>query len=551
MQGVAAPRAPPMSTDATPSGAGPTEQPAADRALSDPDAPPRTSPGPNSNGGPNTTGDPGPTRFGDGGIPEEPEGTPTLGRGPKDFDVGEPVGPTPGHDFWDAIYTRRSIRKFESTPVPRELVEQVMHAGIWAPSSCNYQMWDLVAVDDPEVNARLAALSSQMGNAPVNIVVSYGREFSEESWANIQSASALIQNMSLAAPVLGLGTFWITQMGDREKVREIVGLPYDRLVIAVLAVGYPKFQPKSGPKRRPLGAVTHWNHYGGRPIPSSADPADWHPDDLAVYQRARVLNGLRHNKPRPWEVRAVQAMLDRFVDEGREKLAEGNAPVGRWLDVLPCTGIVTERLWRERPGFAFDVAERTPEVAEFVSNRVRPRAGIKLWNPGDGRRPPEAPEPGAYDVVSCLFRLEDLAPEHRDQLLEDLASWLRPGGRLLLGLVSKRSFHDLTERLRARRGGPRGVEYVLSPDPNIGPFEALAGRAVARAAAAHGLEVTGRLGLQAAPEPEEIAFRTRNFSERARKLVSGLANGAARLASVGPLQRRYGRFQFLALTRKA
>ena len=41
------------------------------------------------------------------------------------------------------------------------------------------------------VNGRLAALSTQMANAPVNIIVSYGRDFSEEAWANIQSASAM------------------------------------------------------------------------------------------------------------------------------------------------------------------------------------------------------------------------------------------------------------------------------------------------------------------------------------------------------------------------
>lgn len=482
------------------------------------------------------------------GIPEEPEGTPTLGRGPKDFDVGDPVGPTPAHDFWDAVYTRRSIRKFEPREVPRELVEQVMHAGIWAPSSCNYQMWDLVAVDDPEVNGRLAALSSQMGNAPVNVIVSYGREFSEESWANIQSASALIQNMSLAAHVLGLGTFWITQTGDREQVREIVGLPYDRLVIAVVAVGYPKFLPKSGPKRRPLGAVSHWNHYGGRPIPSSADPSDWHPDDLAVYQRARVLNGLRHNKPRPWEVRAIQSMVERFVEDGAEKLGEGEEPVGRWLDVMPCTGIVTERLWRERPGYRFDVVERTREVAEFVANRVRPRAGIHLWSP-EQRDGAEAPPRGTYRRVSCLFRLEDLPADQRGPLLEDIASWLEPGGEALIGVVSRRSFHDLTERLRARRGGPKGVEYVLSPDPNIGPFESVDLGTIERLARAAGLEVVDRIGLQAAPEPEEIAFRTRNFSDRTKRLAE-LATGAmAGLARLGGIERRYGRFQFLRLRR--
>src|SRR5262245_37916584 len=225
-------------------------------------------------------------------IPEVPEGTPTFGEKADDVDEGVPVGPTPPHDFWQAIYGRRSVRKFKPDPVPRELVRQVMHAGIWAPSSCNYQMWDFVAVDDSEINRRLAALSLQMGNAPVNVVVAYGREFSEEGWANVQSASAAIENMSLAAHVLGLGTFWITQMGDREKVREGVGLPEDRLVVAVLAVGWPKVQPSKGPKRRPMAHVAHWNWYAGRPIPSSTNPADWAADLLATYQRARVLNGL-------------------------------------------------------------------------------------------------------------------------------------------------------------------------------------------------------------------------------------------------------------------
>ncbi len=57
----------------------------------------------------------------------------------------------------------------------------MLHAGIWAPSSCNYQMWDLVVVDDPQINLDLAQVSSQLGNAPVNIAVAYGRGFSEEN----------------------------------------------------------------------------------------------------------------------------------------------------------------------------------------------------------------------------------------------------------------------------------------------------------------------------------------------------------------------------------
>jgi len=485
-----------------------------------------------------------------GGIPAVPEGTPALGGLKADFDVGDPVGPTPAMDFWRALYERRSIRKFKPDPVPRELALQVMHAGIWAPSSCNYQMWDLVAVDDAETNARLCELSAQMGNAPVNIVVSYGRDFSEEQWANIQSASALIQNMSLAAHVLGLGTFWITQMGHREKVREVVGLPLDRLVVAVVALGYPAKAPKSGPKRRPLGTVTHWNHYAGRPIPSSTDPARWTPDDLTTYQRARVLNGLRHNKPRAWETRALVDALDRLVPRAAD-LGVEHEP--RWLDVLPCTGILTDRLARERRGYRFDVVERTPDVLSFVCARTKPKAGGYVWPPAAPDPGPDAgPEPptGEYDVVSCLFRLENLAPDDRPRLLERLARWVRPGGTILIGFVSRRSFHDWTERLRARRGGPKGVEYVLSPDPNIGPFESLDPGAVVAACRQAGLDVVARHGAQAVPQPEEIAFRTRNFSPRAQKLARGVGRLLGLVERLPGLQARRGRFQFLTLRRR-
>ncbi|MBI5363913.1 MAG: nitroreductase family protein [Planctomycetes bacterium] len=479
----------------------------------------------------------------DAGIPEQAVGDPTALAGASETDEGAAPGPTPACDFWDALYTRRSVRKFEKEPIPRELVRQVLHAGIWAPSSCNYQMWDFVAVDDPAVNAELARLSAQMGNAPVNVVVAYGRDFSEEGWANVQSASAAIQNMSLAAHVLGLGTFWITQMGDREKVRAVVGLPEDRLVVAVLALGKPKGEPRKGPKRRPLAQVAHFNHYAGRPIPSSANPADWAADLLATYQRARVLNGLRHNKPRAWEVAALRAALDELVPEGRDADA-GKAL--RWLDVLPCTGIVTAEVNRARPAFAIDVVERTREVAEFAAQRTVPHGRTFGW-PTSSALP--APPESAYAVVSCFYRLENLPEAARGELVQAMARWVKPGGRVVIAYVNRHSFHDLTEWLRERRGGPGGVEYVLAPDPNIGPFESLEPRAVETLCAQSGLTITARLGLQPVPSREEIEFRTRNFSKRHRRLSASIAWVLGVLGRFPGLATRRGRFQYVVAER--
>lgn len=475
------------------------------------------------------------------GIPEEAEGS--LDPSSNELDDGTPVGPTPDCDFWETLYGRRSVRRFKPDSVARELIDQVMHAGTWAPSSCNYQMWDLVAVDDAAINSKLAALSSQMSNAPVNIVVSYGRDFSEEGYANIQSASAMIQNMSLAAHALGLGTFWITQMGNAEKVRETVALPYDRLVIAVLALGWPKKTVSKGPKRRPLSRVTHYNHYAGRPIPSSTNPNEWAPDLLTDYQRARVLNGLRHNKPKPWETRTLVTALDTLLPEGRDKPKVGESHIGRWLDVLPCTGILTDRLCRERGGYQYSIVERSAAVAEFVAGRTRPRADVFGW-PREANELEAVPE-ASFDVVSCLFRLEDLARADRAELLQRLTEWVQPGGVLLIGFVNSSSYHDLTERLRSRGRGPKGVEYVLSPDPNIGPFESLSSAEIIQPCEAHGLRLEQRLGLQAMPSPEEIKFRTRNFSSRKQTAVRLAGKLLGMLEAVPGVTQSRGRFQFL------
>jgi SAM-dependent methyltransferase len=242
-------------------------------------------------------------------------------------------------------------------------------------------------------------------------------------------------------------------------------------------------------------------------------------------------------------VRALENFLETFVTEGREAPAE-ETPAKRWLDVLPCTGIVTELLSRHRKGFDFDIVERTPEVGSFVAKRVRRGAGVFAWPEpeGDCTPPPE----NTYDVVTCLYRLEGLATADRSKLVADMKRWVKPGGRILIGYVNRRSFHQATELLRRRRGGPGGVEYVLSPDPNIGPFEALAPGAVEALFTGEGLEIEQRLGMQAVPQPGEIAFRTRNFSAGPRAVVSVFARALGWVGKVPGLGSRRGRFQFFS-----
>lgn len=59
----------------------------------------------------------------------------------------------------DAIRNRRSIREFTDQPVERDLLQQIITAGIWAPSGLNNQPWRFVIICDHKINSKLASLT--------------------------------------------------------------------------------------------------------------------------------------------------------------------------------------------------------------------------------------------------------------------------------------------------------------------------------------------------------------------------------------------------------
>ena len=113
------------------------------------------------------------------------------------------------------IHERRSTRAFKSDPVPRELIEQIVDAGIWAPSGMNKQAAIVVAITDTETRNRLAAANRAIGGwgegvdpfygAPVILVVLADKSVH----TSLYDGSLVMGNMMLAAESLGLGSIWI------------------------------------------------------------------------------------------------------------------------------------------------------------------------------------------------------------------------------------------------------------------------------------------------------------------------------------------------------
>ena len=137
---------------------------------------------------------------------------------------------------FDNILNRRSIRKFKADPVPRELVEQVIEAGIWAPSGMGSQSSIVVAVTDDETHQRLAKAnrdvvgfpgdSDPFYGAPVVLIVLGNREVP----THVYDGACALENMQLAAQSLGLGSIWV------HRAQQVFDLPEWKEWLASLGV---------------------------------------------------------------------------------------------------------------------------------------------------------------------------------------------------------------------------------------------------------------------------------------------------------------------------
>jgi len=148
-------------------------------------------------------------------------------------------------DTLEAIRKRRSIRKYRRDSVPANLVEEIIGAGMMAPSAGNQQPWHFVVVDDRQMLDGIIANHPHAGalkEAPAAILVCGDLRLEKHKGYWVQDCSAAIQNMLLAAHAAGLGTVWLGVYPREDRVRglsKLFGLPGEVIPIAVIAVGYP------------------------------------------------------------------------------------------------------------------------------------------------------------------------------------------------------------------------------------------------------------------------------------------------------------------------
>jgi nitroreductase len=170
-------------------------------------------------------------------------------------------------ETWDAIRSRRNVRRYSAEPVPPDHLDQILDAGRRAPSSRNWQPWDFVVVTDRDRLTELARVWEYAGHvaesaATIALLAAEPADQLHRDWLQYDLGQATMA-MMLAAADLGIGTGHAA-VSDQNLARTILGHPADRFVAYLIALGYPADRPLTPirrPDRRPFESVVHREHW--------------------------------------------------------------------------------------------------------------------------------------------------------------------------------------------------------------------------------------------------------------------------------------------------
>lgn len=151
----------------------------------------------------------------------------------------------------EAILSRRSIRKYTTKPVPDDLIDDILKAGMNAPSAGDEQPWHFVVIDDRLLLSEISKrhpYAKLLSEAPVAVLVCGDKntEKFKDFW--VQDCSAATENMLLAAHALNLGAVWIGLYPAENivrVVRDLLNIPGHMVPFSLVSIGYPAEEKES------------------------------------------------------------------------------------------------------------------------------------------------------------------------------------------------------------------------------------------------------------------------------------------------------------------
>jgi nitroreductase len=180
-------------------------------------------------------------------------------------------------DFFETLYSRRSIRMYKDEPVPKETIEKLIEDATWAATGSNMQPWEFIVITDKgfikEINDSCKRnILKKIEADPESPWQRYKQSASNPGSNMFYNASCLIYivaarsaslaifdcsmaacNLMLSARARGLGTCWIGLGATPEReMREKLDIPNDYRIVAPIIVGVPDQEPAAPPRKPPV-----------------------------------------------------------------------------------------------------------------------------------------------------------------------------------------------------------------------------------------------------------------------------------------------------------
>ena len=160
----------------------------------------------------------------------------------------------------ECMLSRRSVKKYKSDPVPKELIQTVANAGIHAASGLNMQAPIVLAITDKELIQKLSKLNAgddpfhradPFYGAPCVLVVLADKKVA----TRVYDGSLVMGNMLLAAHSLGLGACWIHraretfETDEGKAILKTLGIEGEYEGIGNCILGYADMTPADKPRK--------------------------------------------------------------------------------------------------------------------------------------------------------------------------------------------------------------------------------------------------------------------------------------------------------------
>ena len=192
----------------------------------------------------------------------------------------EMIGLAEMNPVLDALFARRSIRRYKDEKVKDDDLKMILNAAASAPTAGNLQNYSIIVIKNPAKKDKLFELSGRQRwvRAADILLVFVVDAYRHKRWCELRGADynlgnyftilwgmtdavAAAENAVIAAQSLGLGTVYIgTIFGEMQGIIDLLKLPVGTYPVAMLCLGVPNETPEAR-DRIPMEALVHWDEF--------------------------------------------------------------------------------------------------------------------------------------------------------------------------------------------------------------------------------------------------------------------------------------------------